>query len=85
MVYASLTNPPVGEKKKKEYLELIAPHEVFLESVPSSVVLAMMFVVSEGNSSIQFIKKNGMDLPYMPSIHTPPCIHRFAIIPSYNS
>ena len=42
MVYASLTNPPIGEKKKKEYQQLIAPHEVFLEAVPTTVILAIL-------------------------------------------
>ena len=50
VVYTILKNPSIaiGEKKKKEYEELIAPHEVYLEAVPTTVIFSVLFIVSQG-------------------------------------
>ena len=44
----NLTNPTEGVKKKREYQQSIALHEVFLEAIPSTVILVIIFVVSQG-------------------------------------
>ena len=48
VVYSRLKNPCVGEEKKREYQEVIAPHEVFLEAIPSTVILMIILVISQG-------------------------------------
>ena len=53
MVYLTLTDPNIGQKKKRKYLTEIGLHEVFLEAVPATLILVVILVVAEGDD-IQF-------------------------------
>ena len=51
VVYLTLTDPNIGQKKKKKYLTEIGLHEVFLEAVPATLILVLILVVAEGAGS----------------------------------
>ena len=51
MVYSTLTDASIGQKKKRKYLTEIGLHEVFLEAVPATLILVLILVVAEGAQS----------------------------------
>ena len=51
VVYLTLTDPNIGQKRKRKYLTEIGLHEVFLEAVPATLILVLILVVAEGVDS----------------------------------
>ena len=50
-------NPKKAQKMKKQYEEQVGLHEVFLESVPTALVITMLMVTS---TTSKFSKDNGV-------------------------
>ena len=50
IVHLYLTDPDTAQKKKRRYLTEIALHEVFLEAVPTTLVLVVLLMIALGCS-----------------------------------
>ena len=48
VVYLTLYDPLIAPKRKKKFLTDIGLHEVFLEAIPATLILVIIWVVAEG-------------------------------------
>ena len=46
LIYSIYKNPAKGKKEKKDYDQNIGLHEVFLESVPSTLIITFIWLKS---------------------------------------